>query len=435
MEKGEKILELENIELNKELKRKKERNIRIYPIYRMLSWDLLFYYAIIYLFFTIEKGMGASEVLQLEAFYVLFKFIVQIPCTILIERIGKRKSLILANLILAIHILVIMFATNFKWLLVSQILCAISFIIKSTCETDLLYDSIEHGENRGVKFSKIEGKATSKYYYLDAVSAVLSGFLFVVNSYLPLIICFVLLIISFFISTKFEEIQEKNKKIRVRDELKDVKNSFRNILKSKRLRSLLIFNAIFVSILKILQTLRNTTLKEIGMPDQYFGVIFAILGLISGIAAKNQWRIHKKYRNKTLTFMAIPLATSCLLMGIILLLGFNEKIVVPLIFILFVIQYIMKGPYYVLIRQYLNNFTNSKVRVRISTANNLFENLFVSIIIFAVSYIVDLVPISYALVLIGGVLLIVVTLLLDYMRGTIGKKPEEYGKRDFIVMP
>ena len=74
----------------KELQRKKENNIKLYPIYKMLSWDLLFYYAIIYLFLTIEKGCTPAQALQFDAFYILFKFITQIPCTLLIQKIGKR---------------------------------------------------------------------------------------------------------------------------------------------------------------------------------------------------------------------------------------------------------------------------------------------------------------------------------------------------------
>lgn len=438
MEKSENVILKEREETNyrleesPEIKKKKSKNIKIYPIYRMLSWDLLFYYAIIYLFFTIEKKISVAEVLQLEAYYILFKFITQIPCTILIEKIGKRKSLIIANFVLAIHMLLIIFSLNFSWLLVSQILCAFSYIIKSTCESDMLYDSIERGEKRGIKFSKIEGKSTAKYYYIDAISAIISSFLFVLNPYLPLIICFLLLLASTFISMKFEEIQERFKKIRIRDELKDVAKSFKHMCKSKRLISLLIFNAVFVTMLKALQTLRNTALKEIGMPDQYFGLIFAVLGVISGIAARNQGRIHKKYRNRTLSFMAVPLATSCLLMGLVLLSGFENNVTIPLTLILFVVQYIMKGPYYILIKQYLNNFTDSKTRVRISTINNLFENIFVSIVLFAVSSIVEILPVSQALLIIGIISLIGIIILLEYMKTTVGKKPEEYGKKDLI---
>lgn len=416
----------------KELERKKKNNIKIYPIYRIFAWDLLFYYAISYLFLTIEKGITPAQVLQFDAFYIFFKFLMQIPCTLLIQKIGKRKSIILANFVLAIHILIIMFALNFEMLLVSQILCAFSYIIKGTCESDMLYDSLEHGEKRGIKFAKIDGKANSRYYYIDAISAVLSGFLFVINAYLPMTLCFIILLITFFISIKFEDIHQEKRKMKVKEEMRNIKVGFKNIMNSKRLRSLLLFNAIFVALIKILQNLRNTVLIEVGMPEQYFGIIFAVLGIISGISAKNQGRIHKKYRNKTLAFLSIPTAVSCLMLGGILFCKLGDRITISCVLLLFVVQYIMKGPYYVLMKQYFNNFTTSEKRIKIATANNLCENAIASALILGASGILDAIPINYATVIIGCIAILGVVLLLDYMRENVGLKPEEYSKKEIL---
>ena len=161
----------------------KKNNIKIYKFYRVFSWDLLFYYAIFYLFLIMVKGITPAQVLQFDAFYILFKFIVQIPCTLMIQKFGKRNSLVIANAIGIIHILVIIFALDFNMLVFSQFLCAITFVVRSTCETDMLYDSLEHNEERGHKFAKIDGKANSRYYYIDAISAILSGFLYAVKSF------------------------------------------------------------------------------------------------------------------------------------------------------------------------------------------------------------------------------------------------------------
>ena len=409
-----------------ELKRRNKKNIQLYTPYKIVSWDLLFYYAIIYLFLVMEKGISPAEAMQFDAFYILFKFAMQIPCTLLIEKIGKRKSLIIANFTLAIHILVIIFAPNFGVLLISQVLCAFSYVIKATCETDMLYDALEKGEKRGSVFAKIDGRANSYYYYLDALTAIASGFLFTINSYIPMVLCFILLMLSFFLSTKFEDIEEKRKRITVIEEFKNLKFAFRNIWKSKRLKNLLVFNGLFIALIRILQTLRNTALTEIGLPEQYFGVIFAALGIISGIAAKNQERIHKKYRNKTLAFLSVPTAVSCLAVGLALLLGMPNNITLPILLLLFAIQYIMKGPYYGLIKRYFNNFTNSEKRVKIATVNNLLENLIAAIILFITSAILEKIPVAYTLMLAGCIFIIAVVLLLDHMRSRVGLKPEEY---------
>ncbi len=410
---------------------RKQKNIKQYPIYRMFAWDLLFYYSIIYLFLTIEKGLTPAEALQFDAFYVLFKSILQIPCTLLIEKIGKRKSIVIANVILIIHIVIIMASRNFIDLLISQILCAFAFNIKTVCETDMLYDSLEHGEKRGIIFSKIDGRANSIYYYMDAISAIIASFTFVINSYIPLILCMIVLIIAFYFSLQFEEVQVR-KKNSIREELKNIRYSLRNVFRSKRLRSLLLFNVIFVAMLRFTQTTRNTVLTTIGLPEQYFGILFAILGIISGIAAKEQGKIHKRYRNRTLAFLAIPMAVSIVFLGIATLWKIDIHIILPIILVFFIIQYSMKGPYYVLIRQYLNNFTNSEKRIKITTANNLFENFVVAILLFAFSAILENVNISYALLIVGCIMLLLVTWVLEYMRNRVGKRAEEYTKRDLI---
>lgn len=414
------------------LQEKKNNNIKVYKKYRVFSWDLLFYYAIIYLFLTIEKKITPAQVLQFDAFYILFKFITQIPSTLIIQKIGKRKSLILANFVLAIHVLIIMFATNFEMLVFSQVLCAFSFVIKATCETDMLYDSLKHEEKRGVKFAKIDGKSTSLYYYIDAISAAISGFLFVINPYIPMVLCFAISLVTFFMSAKFEEIHEEKGKMQIKKEINNIEVSFKNILKSERLKSLLIFNGIFVALIKILQNLRNTVLIEIGMPEQYFGIIFAFLGIVTGIGARNQGRIHKRYRNRTLAFLSLPVAVSGLITGLVLFCNFNYTITTIIILLLFTIQYVVKGPYYVLIKQYFNNFTNSEKRVRIATANNIFENGIASILIFLASWILEIAQIKFTLIILGCIFIITFVLLLDKMKTIVGLKPEEYSKKEIL---
>ena len=416
----------------KRLKNKKKRNIDLYKSYRTFAYDLMFYYAIEYLFLTVEKGLNAAQVLKFNAFYILFKFITQIPVTLLIQRVGKKNSIVIANVICAMHLFIIIFANNFEILIFSQFLSAICFTIKATCETDMLYDSIEHGEERGSIFSKIDGKSLSRHFYFEAISAVIAGLLFVTNHYIPMVLCLVVSLFTTFISTKFENVEVKEKAETIGEELKKIRYATRNIFKSKRLTTLLFFNSLMVAMFKILQSLRNAILVEVEMPQAYFGIIFAILGIISGIAAKNQNRIHKRYRNRTLTFLGFPTASSILILGILLSLDVPNIICIPIILGLFVVQYIMKGPYYVLIKRYFNNFTTSEKRVKIATINNLIENLIASILVFASSAVVDLLPINTTLIIIGCIFVFVVVLLLDKMRHTVGLKMEEYSKKEIL---
>lgn len=352
------------------------------------------------------------------------------------KKFGKRKSLIIGNLFVAISILTYIFANNFKIIILGQFFSAVGYCIKGICETNMLYDSLEKNEKRGIIFSKIDGKATSLYYYMDGSSSVVSGFLFAINGYLPLVFCLLITIVSVILSMQFEEIDnaEKREKIKITKEFTDLEKSFKNIFASPRLRNLLLFGTIFLGILSVLVTLRSSILSDIGVPSQYFGIIFAILGIISGISAKNQYKVHSKFRNKTLASLSLPVVISCIFIGLWCNMGFNYITTLIVVLGIFIIQYIAKGPFYTLIRQYLNNFTNSSLRNKISSSYNMLESIFRFIISLFASFLLRYTTTANTLTIIGCIATVIIVLMLDNMQTKVGLKPEEYKEKDIKIL-
>jgi len=262
---------------------KQKHNMKLYSIYKMFSWDLLFFYAIQFLFFTQVKGISAASVLLADSFYPIFKFIFQVPCLALVNKLKIKNSLILGNTLVSLGILSYIIGNGMNSIIISNFLQAIGYNLKGTCETDLLYSSIPKNDERGKTFSKIDGKSSSYYYYFDAFTSIISGFLFVINGYLPIILCFLMSVLSTIISLKFyspddnNEIVEKTKKQKIKNKFMDFKNSITFIFGSKRLNSLLIFSALFHGLISVSSTLRSSILVDIYVPEQYFGIIFAIL--------------------------------------------------------------------------------------------------------------------------------------------------------------
>mgnify|MGYP004709151231 CR=1 FL=1 len=95
------------------IRRKKRKNVRIFPIYKTVSWDLLFYFPIIFLFLTQVKGLTPAEVLFADAFYTLANTFWQLPITSLVDRIGKKNCLIIGNILYALSILAMIFMKDF----------------------------------------------------------------------------------------------------------------------------------------------------------------------------------------------------------------------------------------------------------------------------------------------------------------------------------
>ena len=111
----------------------KKKNQKIMLFYRMISFDFLVYYAISQLFLVNVKGLTTAQVLLADSFYPFFKFLYEIPCTILIQKIGKRNSLIFANSCLAVYILMVIGLVNISTLIIANLFSSMRICNKRTC--------------------------------------------------------------------------------------------------------------------------------------------------------------------------------------------------------------------------------------------------------------------------------------------------------------
>ena len=125
------------------------RNIKLFPIYKMISWDLLFFYAIIFLYLVQVKNLSAPQVLLAEALYNVAIMLFLIPSGKIVDKIGKKNSVIIANLGMAISIGIILIMNNFLHLIIAYSVMAFGYSIKTIAENIILYDSIPSGPKRG----------------------------------------------------------------------------------------------------------------------------------------------------------------------------------------------------------------------------------------------------------------------------------------------
>lgn len=416
----------------KEETKAKRQNAKIFPIYKMFSWDLLFFYSTQYLFYTNVKGITAGEILKLDAFFPLFIILMQLPATICADLLGRRKSLIVGNVIMILYIFLLMILPGVVGIFIANIIYAFGYSLRGIQATNILYDSTATKGGEGL-YAKINGKGATGYYILDGIASLTAGYLFVINGYLPMIICLAFTIIATIISTRFKDIyenklEENEISNKIKEYKKDFKISIKNIITSKRLRALLIFMGIFNALITITGTYKGSTLTELQVKPETFSMINAIFTFIAGIATTFQDKIHKKFRNRSFTFLAMIFITSIILIGI--LLYTNILNILPIILILLAIRSITMSNYYVLSERYAKNFSTPKTRTRISFATEFTTNIIEAIMVFFAGVLLDGTNIRFATLFIGLIFLIIFILILDYMRTRVGLKPEEYDKKD-----
>jgi MFS family permease len=401
----------------------RNKNIKLFPIYKMISWDLLFFYAIIFLYLVQVKQLLAPQVLLAEALYNVAIILFLIPSGKIVDKIGKKNSVIIANISMAVSIVIILLMSNFYHLLIAYFVMAFGYSIKTIAENIILYDSIPSGSKRGKIFSLIDGKASSYYYYIDAVTSIATGFLFVLNPNIPIVLCLVMCVISTILACGFKHTATMNKVNN--NEKITFKEAFKHVKNSKRLLYLILFYAIFSGLLYNLSSLRSSIFKDLNLNAQYFGIIYAVLQIISGTTARHQNKIHNKFKNETLAVLGIPLTISCILIGLLGNLK-TDNFIFSVIMILFIIQNVLKGPYRTLIVRYMNNFTNKSIRTKLATIESLAYYAITVVFSLTSSWLLQRTSTANTFVVIGIVATFALGLLLYFMKGRVGLKPEQY---------
>ena len=411
----------------------RKRNMKLFPICKELGWDYIFFYTTNFLFLTQVKNIDPADVVLIDSFYALFGIVMQVPATFIIEYLGRRRSIILANFINCMYMIIIMFSRNLFDLIIAELLSALAFAIKDSAEPALLNESIPASKYKGQIFAKINEKGISNYYIINAISTILSGFLYDINPYIPISLALTTTIIITILSRGFVEppiIQNKKKNKKDFSEIKNLKESFKFILKSERLKSLILFSAITVGVFNVLTNYEISLLENLDIDAKYLGIIFAVLGIISGIVTKKQEAFHNKHRNKTLCLILGGLGISIIISGIAAIIATKYRIFIIFIIISYVIKYAYKGIYNPLMDKYLRNFSNEEIDTKIFTAKNFFGSIFSVIIGVFASFILERMDIAICMTLIG-IITVILTIIMDkYMKTRVGLKPEEYSKEE-----
>lgn len=408
----------------------RKRNMKLFPTYKKIAWDYLFFYTIDFLFLTQIKGISAADVVLKSTFYAFFSMALQIPANIIVEFLGRKNSIILGNILGCLYMVIIMMSGNLFDLIIAELFSAMAFTIKNVAEPSLLNESIPPSRYKSQIFSKISSKGASGFYLFNAISKIIAGALFMLNGYLPIILSLIVLIIVTVLSIGFIEPIRKKKKgnavLMYKVEMRNVKEGFSFVLKSERLKALILCASLIYALLSILLTYHVSLQEEIGLSSFMIGIISAIGSLASAYASKTQESFHYKFRNKSLFKICMILSISTIIAGIFGLGAGNSSALLFIVLLSFVMYNFCYGMFYTIIDKYLRNFSNAKIDTKIFAAYNLFRNVFRMLAGILAAFLLDKMATVYCMIIIGILFTIIYILLEKYMKTRVGLKPEEY---------
>lgn len=407
-----------------------QKSIKLFPVYKLFSYDILFYYAISILYLTGTKGFSLSQVALLSSVYSFSAILSQIPASIVADKIGLRNSMIVGNIFCMLWALVYLAVPTFNFMILGDIFCAFGFALKGCSESPFLYSTLKKA-GKISEFAKTEGKGSSLYFIVEAIASIAAGYLYYLNPYLPIIFSATCALIATILAFYMKPIKsQETTKQTTKERFNEMFGGFKYIFKSKRLHALLIFACVFYGVLSLSNLYIKTFLSDIQVSSTTFGYIFAAASIAASIGSMIQDKIERKHRNKTLTTISIIYIASFVVIGIFSLIFKKYSVLLTIGIIVYLVQALFKGAYRIIIKEYVSRYTTSKIRSKLMSIYYLAESFGSTAMLFIASKTIDLVPIGVSYCIFGFALFIIMILILNYMQSRVGLDPSKYSKSD-----
>lgn len=341
---------------------KNSKTIKLFWIYRALSYDLIFYYTIATLFYTTIKGSTLSQVMLVHSFAAIFTFIFLIPAHFLIKKIGNTLSIRIGTFLWILYLTLTIFLQNVYAIFVIEAICSMGTVLKILSDSNIIVNTLElHGESK--RYVDIESKSITTYFVLDCIAALLAGYLFKVNGYLPMILCLISVIISFVISFFIKDETEiySGLKYKGRQQTKqsdeNSNGGIKSLVKNKNIIKFLIYVITFYGLIMSAGYMQNIGLVDIKFSSVTIGYIAVGAKIINALSSLIYDKIHTKIKNY------FPIITSFIFLLTTLTIGLIYTFLpnsipkfIALICMLLVLEF-FKQPYKIFAKDYIR--TNS----------------------------------------------------------------------------
>lgn len=341
-----------------------QRNIKVYYAYMGLFQLIIGPVIMLYL---LDKGLSYTEIMILESFFSIAVVVLEVPTGALGDLFGRRFSLFLAGIFMALGAVTYILGTQFWQFMIGEALFACGMSFKSGSDTAIVYDSLKKlGKEK--TFAAVQGKGESYALGSQIVGSVISGFVYSLNKELPLLISAVLMVCSTIISLFMYEIKTYEQEEKP-GYFQQIGISARFLLTHQRVRSIVLYSIFFAVFFRIGFWYYQPYFQDIGIQSEYFGIIFALFNIVATLSARSAGKLIEWTRGKSMILLSVLMTVSFLLLGVTRL-SFG--------FVFICLQQVVRGVQVPVFMKYMNKHIPSNQRATIISCSSLLKNLAVA---------------------------------------------------------
>jgi len=353
---------------------------------------------IVVLFYQ-EIGLSMSQIFMLKSIYSIAMVVMELPSGYMADVWGCRKTLLLGAILGTIGIAIYSFSSAFNSFVMAEIILGVGFSFVSGADSALLYDSLK-AENREDEYIKYEGSITSFGNFAEALAGVAGGLLATFSLrtpyYFQIFVAGIAIPAAFFLKEP-QHIQE-----RIQLKMKEILSIVKLTYLQKEMRSAIMISSFTGAATLTYAWFVQPYFQKAGVPVAVFGVLWTMLNLSAGVFSMFSYRIERQLGKKsTLLGIVILLSLGFILssleislFGIAILFGF----------------YMVRGIATPVLKNYINENTDSKVRATILSVRNFEIRIIFAAVGPALGYLTDTFSLKTAL-LTAGIIYFVAAML------------------------
>lgn len=294
-------------------KTKIERTVKIYPLFYGLTSDLIFWVAINTLFLTTVKHLSPSQINSISAIATAIGIVFQLFLIKIVRKIGNLNSVRVGTVLLFMAAMLDTICVSYFGLLVAEICYAIGFVFKHM-DSVIIIRNLNYLK-REEDYIKIQNQGSIIYSSVTLVICIISGFLFNINPYLPMIICTVICFINILLTFLFYEAP-----LGLSESEAKVENVDKNSLNRNVILMIILYGAFYALVAisqknsKLFIQLNLEEFLSLDKVSIYMSVIIAISRVVRLTANLIFLKVYKKLENKMIFLFEILLALSFILL-------------------------------------------------------------------------------------------------------------------------
>jgi hypothetical protein len=271
-----------------------ERNIKLYQAFEACR-EPIFWGPIVILFLNKVAKMTLPEIFFMESVVVAALIFLEIPTGALADLLGQEENYLHRFTLLSLGCNFFAAATCPLMAWIGNFLWVIGFSLVSGADSSMLYDTLK-ALGRENEYKKIQGRAVGYRMAIMAITSLAGGFLAEISLRLPAILGLSTLIVNCFVTAAFVEppSNERSDRYCWRAHLKVAKDSFKGVLRNRKVKWLILFSATLAVASKLWFFTYNPYFELVKLPLPMFGVIFFCLNVVAAASSFMANGIYKK---------------------------------------------------------------------------------------------------------------------------------------------